>query len=415
MVKRRILFISSVNLAINPRILKEILLAHQQGYHVDFLGFTMDNWTNPIELSIQESLPSGINLTYLSATRKPFIPWLVFSVLERMLRKIHGLIPNSLFLGGLAISKRSIALFVYLLTQKKYAQTDLVVAHTMACIYPASVFARMQKSKLGVDFEDFYPGEHVQTDEETERNRRILVIKKTLNKAAYVSAAAPLIAEEVRRLLPLKSNQINAIGNAFSAMEFTRPVKKTAAKQKLSFVWFSQNIDLGRGLEMILPVFKTFPADIELTLIGNLNSNFRTAIQLEDYSNVKIIPPVTQLELHKLLSGFDIGLALELSDRDQNRDIALTNKIMAYFQAGLFILATDTRGQTAFINDHPEHGILINQVAANIQAVFGRLIRQQEDIRNRSQERFTVAQKFSWEEEQKKLVTIWGSLWTKSE
>ena len=108
----------------------------------------------------------------------------------------------------------------------------------------------------------------------------------------------------------------------------------------LRLVWFSQNISAGRGLEYILPPLKKFVGTIELHLFGNLDGAFYEA-HLKPMKNVFIHEPLPQKKLHNNLSNYDVGLALEIAT-DRNRDICLTNKLLAYFQAGLFVFASDT-------------------------------------------------------------------------
>ena len=107
----------------------------------------------------------------------------------------------------------------------------------------------------------------------------------------------------------------------------------------MKFVWFSQQIDKGRGLELILPVLDQFRDQIELHLIGNPKKQFEEEF-LEERKFIFLHNTMPQSELHIILSEYDVGLALE-PGKDLNNKLAISNKIFAYAQAGLHVLATD--------------------------------------------------------------------------
>jgi hypothetical protein len=112
--------------------------------------------------------------------------------------------------------------------------------------------------------------------------------------------------------------------------------------------------------------------------------------------------------LHASLSEYDIGLALELSSRDLNKDIALSNKMHAYYQAGLYILATDTAAQKDFIDSHPASGKTFSQISPeSFLSVMEDILKNITKIRSGSLSRYQSAAKQSWETESGKLKDIW--------
>ena len=144
--------------------------------------------------------------------------------------------------------------------------------------------------------------------------------------------------------------------------------------------------------------------DFELILIGVVDDSFRDVFQ----DGIRIIPPLLQSDLHAGLANYDIGMAMDLTGRDSNRDIALTNKILAYYQAGLYIMATNTAAQKDFMNRHPGHGIVFKQddralFLSAILAIKNDIIR----IRAGSLKRYQDAYADNWENESGKLVHMW--------
>jgi glycosyltransferase involved in cell wall biosynthesis len=150
---------------------------------------------------------------------------------------------------------------------------------------------------------------------------------------------------------------------------------------------------------------------LNLTIIGDLDPDFDAKI-ITKLKNGKvgkhlhILPPMSQMELHKSLALYDVGLALEFDDSDLNRQLCLTNKMLAYAQAGLYILATDTPAQKQFMQDHKKFGMLCGQTPEEIRDGLKVIMSQREIVRLHRHERFINAQEISWEMETEKLKTI---------
>jgi hypothetical protein len=139
-------------------------------------------------------------------------------------------------------------------------------------------------------------------------------------------------------------------------------------------------------------------SQVELHLIGNArNSIIRPSIWKTVALYLELHGPMPQAELHALLSSFDVGLALENKTQDFNRDICLTNKIWAYFQSGLYILATETQAQRQFLSEKPWAGEIMGKDEKKKRLSW--LIENKEQIRKHSQNRFEKAKSYAWEEE----------------
>ncbi len=398
---KKILFISSANLTTNPRLAKELKFAVEQGYEVDFVGFKIGGWSDEVEKNTIESIKA--NFYYLSALRKPFFSWLVGSLIEKILQIIYPIFKNSLKINAFAHSKRSFLLHNFL--KKNKNKYDLIIAHVLPTLYPAYKFSKRTNTAFIFDVEDYHPGEHIDKDAENEKKRREFLMIKLLPKAKYVTYASPLIREYTLKLLKNYSEKTHlVINNCFSQSEFQF---KENNNEKIKFVWFSQNIAQGRGLEIILPEIEKFKDKIEVTLIGNLYQDFYDEFLVKYTDFVKIVPPMPQKQLNLKLSEFDVGMAIELKTADFNRDICLTNKIWAYFQAGLYIFATDTKAQQLFLQEHPEHGIVALNHLNDVERKLVMIIQKIDKIRGDKKKRFEEAKKFSFEVERQKLLKIW--------
>ena len=311
---------------------------------------------------------------------------------------------SALKVNAVAHSKRTLPL-LKLLDNFKINEYDLVVAHTLAALYPVFSISKNEKRKFAFDVEDFHPGEKIFSDAMNEKLRREKLLKRMLPFATYISGAAPLISDNIEKLVP--GTKVITVLNYFPASEFVEPADLTSDKLKL--VWFSQNINAGRGLELVLSVWKEVSILFELTLIGKIDTNFYKE-WLEMYPSIVVVNPLTQEALHKDLSLFDIGLAIDVATDDFNRELAITNKILAYYQAGLYILATDTPAQRDFIERNDSHGMVTPQTPESLLAALKKMYSIKTELRGSRGQRFANASLSSWENESLVIKSEWEKI-----
>jgi len=401
-----ILFVTSTNLSTNPRCYKEIQLAIKNGYQVSLLAFTLPGWSRNFEKQYTSEL--GIkNFFYLSAERTPFFPWFLSSIIERVARILFMIHIRSSFINAMALSKRTFLLCQFL---KKYkGLPQLVIAHNPPAFYPVHWFARRINTMYATDVEDYHPGEG-----ENEQNKLIMtsLMKTILPGASYISFAAPLIQKQTIQLLGKYINKplsVFTINNVFPASDFHFNDNPDIRRpHKIKLVWFSQNIGPDRGLESLLPVLDQFDQTIELTLIGNAILSF-TDEWIKPRPYINILPSMHSLGLYKSLSQYDIGLAIE-TEKEENRKYCLANKIWAYFQSGLFILATNTLAQNQFLKEHPNHGILCAGNSESYAQSLNWIKNHMLIIQNEKWERFYSARQMGWENERIKLQSKWKEI-----
>lgn len=393
----RILFVTTHNLATNPRLVKEVELALENGYKVTAICFEFDNWSRSLNEEIKRRLVPKIKYSGIPGNRRPFVPWLLSTLLFWLSKILLILLPGNASLLSWRSNKRSWLLWREL--KKVNEEVNLVSAHNPGSFYPAQLFAKKHKIPFGIDLEDYHPGES--KDEKTN------ALYKRLNRAVlpnanYVTAASPLILEYSEADLQLTSNNKQVVFNYFSSTEFVSPAINTS--QKLRLVWFSQHISFDRGLEQLIPAIKNND-QVELHLFGNCDERFKVQ-WLSDMANISLHPSLPQAELHQQMTQYDIGLALE-PGKDVNNELALSNKILAYFQAGLYILASKTKAQEKFMNEHTEHGILTSLSAEALKPTIENLIDQKQSLRALSTKRYKNGKKYCWEIESEKLTRMW--------
>lgn len=418
---KHILFITTANLATNPRLYKEACLAVDNGFAITIIQYILGNWSDEKSADLLAHLKKRNNNTEVhmhavDATRKNKIRWLYFGFLEKASRLFYPLFKNRLRLVAYAHSKRTAQIInSFHIEKDKY---HLICAHNLGALYTAAYFSNKLNVPFFFDVEDYHPEECINEDASNEKQRRIFLLQQLIPKAAFYTSASPLIGEYTEKLVGHKEKH-TVILNAFPKEEFNYTIVLPENEDELNFVWFSQNISLGRGLEqffdgLIYWLTKNPLAKISVTLIGNMYPQF------QEYINVKIkthelnknilihhIPPVAQKELHQKLAEFDIGLGIEIVS-DFNKEICISNKIIAYAQAGLFILATDTKAQVAFLKSYEGLGVYNppneNGFAESLDFIWS----NRELIRNQKKNRLKLTEELSWEKESKKLMVLWN-------
>lgn len=395
-----LLFVSTSNLATNPRLVKEIQLAVEKGYRVTALVCSFNNWSYSLNETLKKKLATSIELIEVVADRCSIFNWVTSTFFQGVQKvKCRVGFSNAKVLSDVLI-KRSILLRWKL--QQLKNEYDLVIAHNPGAFEPAAGFAAGNNIPLGIDIEDYHPGE-TNVPAEAEKMKRL--IQKVLPYAAYVSAASPLILEELQKDCEGLLRNAFTVLNYFNSEEFVLPAPKEM--KPLQCVWFSQNIDRGRGLEPLLLALKAVNDQVELHLYGNVNPLFYKS-HLYGKQQVVLHAPLPQEQLHRLLANYDVGIALENAEANFNRAICITNKLLAYYQAGLYILANTTPAQQQFIEQHPANGCCTS--LQNIQQALQQLVEQKELLRRNASNRYQSAAQNHAVAELQQLAACWEQL-----
>lgn len=400
-MSKQLLFVSTHNMATNPRLIKEINIALENNCKVTVVCCEFDNWSQILNEEIKKQLVPQITYHGIPANRKHVLPWLASTLIYFLSGILLNLFPKNAWL--LSIKSNKISWLLLQQLKKIKNKPDLVIAHNPGSFYPAKLFSKRHNIPFGIDLEDYHPGEssNKKTSEHFKRlNRNIL------NSAAYITAASPLILQYSQADLSYRLHKCAIILNYFPSAEFAKPT--TQSSEKLKLVWFSQNISFRRGLEQMIPVIKE-NKEVELHLYGNYDEAFKSEWLSSGCDNIILHPSISQSTLHLELCKYDVGLAIE-PGKDLNNELALSNKILAYFQAGLYIFASSTNAQTEFINQHPHHGTLSSLSDDDLKKNISQLVQQKNKLRASSFDRFSNAKAYCWETESEKLLNLWTEL-----
>ena len=230
---------------------------------------------------------------------------------------------------------------------------DLYHAHCLGGLAAAAAASRQTGKPFSFDVEDFHEEESdAVMSNPTERAAVVRIMQDHLPRAAFVTAASPLIAQACTERYGVA---VTPLLNAF--IPLTGAVARRSGpfteRNPARLYWFSQTVGPGRGLEEIVVVAARMRVPCVLQLRGFVSDSYRSALAMEAARlrvRIEFLPPGPPDEMVALAAEADLGLSLERSF-PPNRDICLTNKVFVYLAAGIPQLMSTTKAQTAFARE----------------------------------------------------------------
>lgn len=345
---KKILFVTSNSLATNPRLVKEIRSVVAAGHKATVISFSFNNWSRSLNEELMNGLDAKVQIIQLPGGRENRTAWLfstVFSFLSGLLIKLGS---KNQLVQSTGFFKRS-WLMVWALRKQK-ENFDWVIAHNPGAFVPALQFVKKHGGKLGLDVEDWHPGEYA---DPSLASKMKAMLSKVIEKAAVITAASPLILEQSRNLTGESGTSHALVNNVFSLQQ--QPEFNSLPSSPLNMVWFSQTVGLNRGIQdVILAMNGINSTPVNLTLVGHCSSEVKESLVklLTNHTHsILFLPPVNEVELIRVCSRHHIGLALE-TGQPFNRDICLTNKLFAYLLAGNAVIASQTTAQQGFMDSY---------------------------------------------------------------
>ncbi|NRD20819.1 hypothetical protein HNV08_12250 [Winogradskyella eckloniae] len=391
-----LLFITTSSLAANPRLVKEFE-ALKNDFKCCVISFKHHDWTLELSEAIKARNPE-VQFIELDRSNK-VLQTIGCKILHKSAILLNGLFSKSFKIAAFASNDKAPQLWLVSKRKLKTTTFTRVIAHNLGAFYAAVKTSDKTGIALQLDIEDYYPGEALYFNKAYEEQNRMRIMAHSFQKADSITYASEGIKMECQKHFKVddEANEMTIV-NAFNAVDFKKPQPKVGSKIKC--VWFSQHIGPNRGLEKVFEAAKTMDT-VEFHFVGNRNEAYLNAIELSN--NVILHDIMNQEELHDFLSQMDIGLALENGNADYNRDICLTNKFLAYLQSGLYILATNTFGQSHFLESLTYNAgvIMKSSLADSLLEINLDVL----SIDNKLQ-RWQSAKLFSWENEQLKLKKL---------
>lgn len=394
----KIVLLTTAQPSINPRLVKEADALTEAGYLVKVLYCYRVEWAT--ELDKVELIHVRWSYSLIGGSPKKNKLSYHWTRLRRKLSEIFPYFP-------LSVERSICQAFDELLKAAIREKADLYIAHTPGALPVAARAANFLGKRYAFDAEDFHTGELSLKHPQSKQIQKLE--GKLLPKAAYITAASPLIAEAYEQQYSLLQGVVT-INNVFPL--YLQPIfRAKTEKSPLRLFWFSQTLGRDRGLEEVLEALSLLDdIPIEIGLLGNctdFNKKYFLSF-LKNYNHqIEFLPVRSQMELVQLSATYDIGLALERSS-PLNRDICLTNKLFTYLLSGNAILASETRAQKEFLRNYPQVGYSYPQGGIEeISKVLRHYWEVPEILEEHRKAAWSLArEKLNWDVEKKKIINI---------
>lgn len=403
---RRILILTSAHLCRNPRVVKEATALGTAGYDVTVMSVSVQARFEKMDLELMRGLPfKRVTLDYaantLHARMADFLQRGATWAARRLCSELE--VETAQTLGPAAALLRFARSF----------PADLTIVHTEIPIWAAQHLIKDGR-RVAVDVEDWYSEDLLYADRQS---RPIKLLRQAeefaLRHAVYTSATAQSMADALTAAYRCPPPIV--IRNTFPLQARSR-LDQPEGEGPPRFIWFSQTIGPGRGLELFFAAWARTTQPSQVYLLGDERPGYRAKLlarlPAHRRDDLKFIPLVTPEQLPHKLAEFDIGLALE-PRWPLNRNITITNKILQYMNAGLAVIATDTAGQQEVMRAAPDCGLLITahettEYAAKLDALLGDSARLRATQRAA---RIAAEREFCWEcETPRLLAAVEGAL-----
>ena len=349
---KTILILTSAHLCRNPRVVKEATALGIAGYDVTVMSVSVQERFEQLDRALMRGLPfRRVVLDYAADT------------------PVAGL--NDFFQRGTTWLARWICRELEIETAQtlgpatallRFARTfpaDLTIVHTEIPIWAAQHLIKDGR-RVAVDVEDWYSEDLLYADRQSRPLRLLRHAEEfALRHSAYSSTTSRSMAAALSAAFDCPLPVI--IRNTFP-LHSLAPRDQPGSHRIPSFIWFSQTIGPGRGLELFFAAWTRTTQPSQVYLLGDLRSGYRekllNRLPPSRRSQLHFIPLIPPEELPAKLMEFDLGLALE-PNWPLNKDITISNKLFQYMNAGLAVIATDTAGQKEVMQAAPDCGLLI--------------------------------------------------------
>ncbi|HEY0947725.1 MAG TPA: glycosyltransferase [Opitutaceae bacterium] len=395
----RILIVTSGPLARNPRVVKEASTLGAAGYDVTVLTPRNHAASEPFDAALCAAAPfcrlpvdliPGFGLSAWRAFWRLMRHRLARVAMRRFrVPSLHALGPANVILRA-----------------ARAQRADLTIVHNEV---PHGIGLRLlaEGRRVAADIEDWH-SEDLLPDDRLGRPLELLRRQERalLQEAAYTSTTSEVLSAALHSQYGGRPPQV--ITNSFPLQP--APPPRTSARP-LEYVWFSQTIGPGRGLETFFAAWKQAAGNARVTLIGEVAASYRQALlaplEPAQQARIKFTGYISPTELPARLARADVGLALERRE-PRSRGLTITNKILQYFNAGLAVLATDTAGQCEAMREAGQPGLL---VSSNDTAGFAAALTRLENDRplvagGQHAARAAAERRYCWEREAPRLLAL---------
>lgn len=352
----KICLLSDHHICMNPRLWKEAFFYEDQGFDVIILSM----WQSKDLLLKDLDLLKDHDIKYVAYLN--LIPGEINNIQRffyRGRKRVACELQKIFKLGtGWAISHSPERMLRMALLER----ADLYSAHLECAFFVGRELIKAGK-KVSFDFEDWYSRDYLVP----ERPVKLLeaLEKYALDHGVFCTAASESMALELKKIYK-NTRAITVIYNGFSAKELT--VKKGSAAMGMDtlpvkLLWFSRTIGPDRGIEFLLKALEVCEIPVELHLLGSMSVGYdaflAAAFPTGQGHQLVVHPFIPHDQLMPFIAQFKIGLAIE-ENINKNKTLTISNKMLQYLQAGLLVIASDTKGQREVAAYFTQSVIIVN-------------------------------------------------------
>jgi len=399
----RIVIVSGLQLASNPRVVKEADALTAAGHRVTVISALLDPTMKEREDTFGNRGWEVVRAADATAGGAGRIRWQRQRFRHRLAREMVSRLGIQLP-AALGYSPKELLG----LCRKNPAQ--LYILH-----HPQSFWVGRELQKAGActayDFEDWYS-----RDQPAEEQRYLPISllekceKSALRHGIYCTTTSRAMAEALAEFGEVEPPAV--IHNSFpwaSRTALRGEVRDRRDPEIPSLYWFSQTTGPGRGLEILADAMTRVHEPVEIHLRGSCREEYRRELTARFPSHARgrlfFHPQVKEEEVLPRIAEHDLTLASELP-QCPNRDLTIANKILLYLLAGKAVLASGTAGQREVAKESPGGVFLYPpKNAIELAAALRRLVQDPVLRKKAGKESLAAAQrKYHWETDQALLV-----------
>ncbi|MES2807887.1 MAG: glycosyltransferase [Bacteroidota bacterium] len=393
---KKIVLVSSGQPSLNPRLVKEADALADAGYAVTVIHTYWNAWGADFD---KQLLP-GKKWKAICVGGDPNenkIPYFF----SRLINKIATKGKRSAW-AGIAIARPA----YFLIREAKKHKADLYIGHNLGALPAVVAAAETHNKPCGFDAEDFHRNETSDDANNADVMLKSHIEDKYLPRLSYFSTSSQQIAAAYKQLYPALNPVV--LLNVFPSDNSV--ADKRVSTGPLKLLWFSQTIGANRGLQDAVEALQLLnKLNFELHILGSkLHSNAAFINYLSNSGiNLKFHEPVPPQQLITFATQFDIGLALEPGFA-VNNNLALSNKIFTYMQAGLAIIASDTAAQQDMLSKNPTIGYVYPKGNATaLAAILSDYDNNRQQLAHNQTQALRLARdQYNWETESKKFLAV---------
>ncbi|QXU42327.1 hypothetical protein [Pedobacter sp. D749] len=404
-MQKKIVLVTSGQPSLNPRLVKEADTLANCGYDVTVVYLYWNDWGTKFDSDLLRTKNWKAVCVGGNPQTKKWLYW-KSRVKHRLANLIASLAGFKYMLGEYSISRGT----SILISKTKKIKADLYIAHNLGAIPAAVAAANYNKAKCGFDAEDLHRFEMSNDKTNYDVRLKAFLEEKYFTKTNYITTSSQTIANQYKIFFP--HLKFKTILNTFPKQLLSLP---NSLNSPLKLFWFSQTIGISRGIQDIFRAIKILEEqEIELHLLGKINNQTKldfdrliNSLKFDKRPKIFFHAPLPPHCLFAFANQFHIGLCLEPAF-SKNNDLALSNKIFTYIQAGLAIIASDTSGQKWLLENYPEMGSIYkrnnpNQLAILIQNYLSnpKLLKM-----HQAQALEYANHQLNWEQEEQKFIKI---------